>query len=77
MRALWGHSRLWTATGIVMLLSAVPSIAGAVGAFVGSELLAAGCLVGGVLSWPAFGLLAVALGRERRALAPARQGSLP
>jgi len=66
IRALWGRDRLWTATCVVMLLSAVPAIAGGLGAYLGNEILATGCFIGGIFSWPAVGLLAAALGREAR-----------
>ncbi len=59
--ALWGRSRLWTATAVLMLIGAVPTIAGTVGAYLAIPWLAVGCFVGGILSLPSVGLLALAL----------------
>lgn len=64
--ALWGRSRLWTATAALMLIGAVPTIAGTVGAYLAIPWLAAGCFIGGIFSLPSVGLLALALRADSR-----------
>jgi hypothetical protein len=65
MSALWGRSRLWTWATAATYLSAVASVAGAIGIFLDSQRLTSACVIGGIFALASSCLTAAAFRQEQ------------
>jgi hypothetical protein len=64
--ALWHRGRLWRVAVVLLMVSGILSVLGAAGGFTDVDWLTHGCFLGGVVSFPALGVLCAAMWHDWR-----------